>query len=423
MNYALIFYLNKKNLFSFNALISYLEKHYVDEYFDFIFVESSEKLIKKVLDAQLKYKLTVVCISFCTPQIFEIEKLVSDIVKIKNDRVILISGGPHSTALPEFSLKLGFDIVVIGEGEISLTNILFSIINNSSLEDIKGIAYKKSNGDIIVKEENTYIDINETYSQSFKYKMFGPIEITRGCVFGCSFCQTSKIFGNKMRHRNIDNIINQIEILKKHNINDIRFISPSFFSYGSNNGTEINLIKIEELLRNIYKIIKPDGRVFIGTFPSEVRPEHISEETLLLIKKYCDNNNLIIGAQTGSDRLLKLYNRHHTVEDVIKAVKLTTKHNLTPNVDFIFGLPDENEEDIEKTLKIINEIVKLGARIHAHYFMPLPQTRLWNKKPKILNKKILSTINKLSSHSLLYGQWKMQEKISFDIYNYFSKTY
>lgn len=50
------------------------------------------------------------------------------------------------------------------------------------------------------------------------------------------------------------------------------------------------------------------------------------------------------------------------------------KNNLIPKIDFIFGLPGEKQKDIEDSIKVMNELTKIGAKIHAHTFMPLPGT-------------------------------------------------
>jgi B12-binding domain/radical SAM domain protein len=203
----------------------------------------------------------------------------------------------------------------------------------------------------------------------------------------------------------------------KHGLKDIRFITPNALSYGSEDGIKLNLKAVEELLSSVKKI-KGVRRVFFGSFPSEVRPEHVTEESVELIKRYADNDNLVIGAQSGSDRILKLCGRKHTVEDVYRAVKIAVKNGFKAKVDFIFGFPDETEDDIKQTINFMEELTKLGASIHAHFFMPLPKTPFAAKKPKPVDLKLLRVINKLTGKGLLFGNWKQQEQLAFKIYDY-----
>ncbi len=89
---------------------------------------------------------------------------------------------------------------------------------------------------------------------------------------------------------------------------------------------------------------------------------------------------------------------------------MTLKTGLKANVDFIFGLPGETKEDIESTVKVISDLVKLGARIHAHAFMPLVQTPFAGKSAGRVGKSIQRIIKKLLPEGIIYGNWKEQEK-------------
>jgi B12-binding domain/radical SAM domain protein len=206
--------------------------------------------------------------------------------------------------------------------------------------------------------------------------------------------------------------------MKAANLTDIRFISPNAFSYGSSDGRTINLEKIEELLHKIKEIIKPEGRIFFGSFPSEVRPEHVNEESLDLIVKYASNDNIIIGAQSGSQRVLNLCHRDHTIEDIYKAVEITLSKKLKANVDFIFGLPGETKEDIKLTIEMMETLADKGARIHTHTFIPLPQTPFAQKKVSNITKDLERAINKLTSKGSAFGEWKQQEKLALKIEKY-----
>jgi B12-binding domain/radical SAM domain protein len=206
--------------------------------------------------------------------------------------------------------------------------------------------------------------------------------------------------------------------MKEKNLTDIRFITPNAFSYGALDGKTLNISQLEKLLIKIENIIAPNGRIFLGSFPSEVRPEHVTKETLALIKKYCANDNIIIGAQSGSQKILDICHRGHSVEDIYKAVELTVNEKLTANVDFIFGLPRETEDDINLTIKLMEDLVKLGARIHTHSFIPLPQTLFMMETPKRIDENIKQYIKKITSKGLAFGDWAKQERIALKVSKY-----
>jgi len=405
---ALIFLFEKNNKYSINALLGALEtKSYLDKVD--IFLSNNKTIFKLLPDLFSKYKKIAIAYSFFTSQIEEVINCLKQI-KARWSDIFFIAGGPHASGDPKSCLALGFDIAVKGEGEQTILDIVDYLNERMSLEKI-GSIYYKGKGYINFTRQKKSVDLDEYSPFSVKFKRFGPIEITRGCPFGCFFCQTSYIFGKRPRHRSIDSILKAVEILYKRGMNDIRFVTPNAFSYGSLDGKNINFKKLEELLRGIRTIIKNNGRIFFGSFPSEVRPEHVNEQTIELVKKYANNNNLVIGCQSGSERILELCHRGHTVLDVFKAAKLCVKNKLIPKIDFIFGLPGEEQKDIDETIKVMEELTKIGAKIHAHTFMPLPGTPFSKMRTGDITP-YFQFINHAKPRGLIFGEFESQKRMA-----------
>jgi len=172
------------------------------------------------------------------------------------------------------------------------------------------------------------------------------------------------------------------------------------------------LTAIEALLSAIRKTVGKEGRVFFGSFPSEVRPEHVSKESLELLKKYIDNDNLIIGGQSGSDDVLQTSRRGHDVQSIVNAVDLAVKAGFIPNVDFLFGLPGETSEDVKATMQLAEKLTAMGAKIHNHTFMPLPGTPFSQQAPGNIDKTTQRQLVLLTSQGKAYGQWQQQMEIA-----------
>jgi B12-binding domain/radical SAM domain protein len=198
--------------------------------------------------------------------------------------------------------------------------------------------------------------------------------------------------------------------MKAEKLMGIRFISPDAFAYGSD-GRGLALDKVAALLKGTRAILGEKGQIFFGTFPSEVRPDHVTRETIELTRRYATNKRLVIGAQSGSARMLKVIRRGHTVEDIYRAAELAAAYGFSADVDFIFGLPGETEKDAELTLKVIEDLVALGARIHAHTFMPLPQTPFAGEIPVPLSARTEKFLRTLCSRGRAFGQWEKQKLI------------
>ncbi len=417
----LICYYTNNNKYSFNALAGAIETKKELKDLKILFPCNKANLISTINNTISLYEKVIIGISFTTNQLWNVQDIMLELREKFGKKPIYFAGGPHPTGDPKGTLEMGFDGCVLGEGEETFPNLLIKIKNDVDFKDTNGIAFIDEEGNFIKNKAPRFIDLNAYPPFSIKYNKLGPIEITRGCPFLCYFCQTPYMFGTELRHRNIETIIKYVEMSKKQGFRDIRFISPNGFLYGSLNST-VNHNLIEELLSKIRKTIGHKARVFFGSFPSEVRPESITEETINLILKYANNDNLIIGAQSGSQRILDLCNRGHSVEDIYDAVRCTINSGLKANVDFIFGLPNERKEDVQDTLRVIDDLIKLGARIHAHAFIPLPGTPFKYQKPTRLDKNLRKRIRYLVSQELIYGHWRQQSRFGRRIMKYFAKS-
>ncbi|UUX91843.1 TIGR04013 family B12-binding domain/radical SAM domain-containing protein [Methanoplanus endosymbiosus] len=307
--------------------------------------------------------------------------------EIRDADCITIIGGPHPSA--DYKKFTGIaDYVVVGEAEYSLPALLKYLDPDSPAKTLPaGVAAGDS------YREKDYCVIPDAYPPFTKIK--GYVEISRGCPYGCAYCQTPRLFGQSIRHRSIGCIVKAASGYR-----DVRFISPNSLAYGSKTGTSPDYEKLEKLLSSFRK----DQNVYLGTFPSEVRPEFVTEKSLELISDYCSNKKIHFGAQSGSNRMLKKIRRGHTAEDVISAVELCREFGFTPVVDYIIGLPGEEKEDQVLTLEQIKWVCRYG-KVHSHYFTPLAGTPFEYKNPAPLIPDVNKTLGKLSLNGKVTGYW------------------
>jgi radical SAM superfamily enzyme YgiQ (UPF0313 family) len=170
----------------------------------------------------------------------------------------------------------------------------------------------------------------------------------------------------------------------------------------------VNLDAVDALLASVREGAGKEAKVFFGTFPSEIRPEHVTERALAVLARWVDNRTLVIGGQSGSDRVLEATRRGHTVEDVVRAVELSVAAGFQPDVDFLLGLPGETEPDRRASMRLAEELVAMGARIHSHAFMPLPGTPLRDAVPEEIEDTTMRAMARLESKGRAYGQWRRQ---------------
>ena len=398
----------KWNRLSVNALVGALETAPELDAMELRLPASETQLERDVAELVSRGKRPIVGVSFTTPRLPRVRQMVQR-VSGKTGPILWVAGGPHPTADPEGTLRLGFQAVVCGEGESTLLDLLRAIAAGSDLVRVPGLAVRTDTGEVVFTGRRPPVDLDVFPPFPLRRRrVIGSIEITRGCPFGCGFCQTSQLHGVRPRYRSVETIARYAAVIRDRGMRDVRFVAPNAFSYGSPDGKALNLDALESLLAMLRTAIGREGRLFFGTFPSEVRPEHVTDATLDLVKRFATNDSLIIGAQSGSDRMLAHCRRGHRVSDILSAVSRTIAAGLKPHVDFIFGLPGETAEDLVATMKVLRDLTSMGALIHAHTFMPLPQTRFAGDPPGKIHGRLRELIREFIRNERLYGIWHQQ---------------
>ena len=385
----LIFRIHNYNKVSIGALIGSCDKDFFKQ-FNLLLWESSNPFPKDAL-AQGR---TLLIYSFMMPHLEQIQNEL-DLLRTQNTNFEFMAGGAQASASPDSVAQIGFDYVFSGEAENYFQQILDNWKNNQLAKGIKKF-----------EKAATNLDLYSGYSEIVGY--LPPIEISRGCNFGCMYCGVPKYTGGKLRHRSLNKvlkIVNQYTAIKPKR--RIKFLAPNAFAYGSD-GKEPNIDTVDEL---VSKILETDKikEVHLGSFPSEVRPDFVTHKLLKAIAHKLSNKTIVMGVQSGSDRILKQMNRGHDKDQAVKAISLLREFGFKPHIDFIIGNPGETDEDQFQLLDFMKMLInKYQIRVHMHAFMPLPGTPWENKSPTEILPEIRTELRKLTSQGHLDGWWENQ---------------
>jgi B12-binding domain/radical SAM domain protein len=344
--------------------------------------------------------------SFYSP---DFEAIAGDLqaVKAAAPNGLHVAGGVHATAEPLATLRAGFDLVVIGEGEHTAIAIVDALKSGRDPRVLPGTAHLGAGRQLVSHGPGQRHPLDTYPPFNARYKKWNALEITRGCVYACSFCQTPYMFKARFRHRSLGDVRLHIDRMRESGSRFVRFLTPTSLSYGSEDTTP-NLDAVDALLATVREGAGPEAKIFFGTFPSEIRPEHITDRALAILSRWIDNRTIVIGGQSGSDRVLESTRRGHTVDDVVRAVERAVAAGFQPDVDFLLGLPGETREDRALSMRLAEQLVGMGARIHSHAFMPLPGTPLRDATPEPVEPETALAMARFESRGKAYGQWRRQ---------------
>lgn len=307
-----------------------------------------------------------------------------EVAALRRERpgLVLVAGGAHATADPVGTLALGFDHVFAGEAERSLSAFL----------------RQGGEGEAVLRDPDGGPPALDDFPP-FGRGRWGPVELSRGCRWGCAFCAVGR---RRVRHRSPEVVLAAVERLRAAGRRTVAFITSDALSYGDGLGD------LEHLLRGVRAL---GAGPVLGTFPSEVRPERLTLDAAELLGRYCHNRTVVIGAQSGSDDVLRRLGRGHTVGQVVEAARNARAAGLEPHVDLIVGLPEETLEERLATIALARQLRReTGARIHAHYFHPLPGTLLWGQDPTPLDPETRRALLDLRAGGAEDGYWQEHER-------------
>lgn len=299
-------------------------------------------------------------------------------IKSISDAMIYV-GGVHPTAMPVETLKAvpEIDVVVIGEGETTIVELINAIENNEDLKNIKGIAYRDSEG-ISITDKRPYIEDLDTIP--FPARHLLPMKLyrtkpsaldklpiysivgSRGCPFRCTFC--AQPFGKKYRYHSAKRICDEIEhLINDYDAKGINFKDDTF----TLNRKHVTEICHEIIKRGINKKI---------TWVCATRVNAIDKPLLELMKK-AGCTMIHYGVESGNQRLIDSIHKGIKLEEVMQAFKLTREVGIVIGSYYILGLPSETREESLNTIKF----AKLANPDWVSFTItiPYPGTELYNQ--------------------------------------------
>jgi len=327
----------------------------------------------------------VIGITSITSAIYETYRLARLIKSSFN--IPLIIGGPHATFADEEILNNSeFDIVVRGEGEETLIEIVRTFKGEQNLKNIKGISYK-IDGKIIKNEPREFIsDLDELPFPArhlLNIKKYGThaftIMTSRGCPFGCAFCQVPGKDGLKWRYRSATNIIEEIKELLKKNPN-VKKVSgpvgkrPIIFFVDDN-----FMVSIKRIKEICTKIINEGIEIYWDSNARVDTIANISEEILGLLKK-SGCLHLFLGVESGSSKTLKSYNKQFIKNEALIAADILKKKGIYFTGAFMLGYIEETKSDLTATIQFAKKMEPTIAAFRI--LIPLPGTKIYEQYVK-----------------------------------------
>ena len=295
--------------------------------------------------------------------------------------LLTVAGGPDATGYYAEYMRNGFDIVVRGEGEETARALMEWVRAGSKtgmLKDIAGLAYRTSEGELVVNAPRPYIDeidllppprrdekIYTPYLASW-HKARGftslPIMGARGCPYSCAFCYRP-IFGQKYRKRSPSLIVAELEdCARRFGVQHFRFIDDTF-------------VVDKNWVNELSDLIQQSGLNL--SFDVLARPELITTDLADTLKAM-GVRRVSLGMESGSERVLRSMSKGLHPEDSRNAARILRQRGIEFLSWVMLGYPGETRADIRLTRDLLKEV--RPDSISISIAMPLKGTAYYEQE-------------------------------------------
>ena len=314
-------------------------------------------------------KIAPKCVSFYTlwPYYHIMLRIASEIKKA-DPNIAVVFGGPQAsaTAKDTMSAMPFVDYICTGEGENTTVPFFSELLRVEcpNLSKIPGLYYRKGT-DVIFNDipmplcnletlpywdERLYLDAYKESAEVLRSNnFFMPIDAGRGCPYSCTFCCTSYFWKRIYRLKSPKRIVEDIKYYhNKFGINSFWFSHDAFTV-----DKKLVYAICDELERNNLNI----------RWRCTSRIDCLTEELILKMK----NAGLVeieLGIETGSPRMQKIINKNLNLKKAEQTISFLLNNGLRVGLFFMYGFPEETEDDLNQTLELLLTSLDLGVK-HA----------------------------------------------------------
>ncbi|MBQ3215639.1 MAG: radical SAM protein [Oscillospiraceae bacterium] len=290
---------------------------------------------------------------------------IAKVLKAQQPELTIIFGGPQSSATAQATMEAMpfIDYICTGEGENTIVPFAKAMLagDEAGLNAVPGLWYRKdgapvcTGGELPISDLNTlprwderlFVPVHDLNAPELKLRnYFMPIDAGRGCPYSCTFCCTSHFWRRTYRLKSPQRIVEDIRYF-----HDKFGITSFWFSHDA-------FTTNKQLVSDVCDYILESGLKI--TWRCTARIDCISEELILKMKQ-AGLIHIELGIETGSPRMQKIINKNLNLDKARRMIRFLMGTGLTVGLFYMYGLPEETEEDLAQTLDMLFDMLDLGV--------------------------------------------------------------
>lgn len=333
---------------------------------------SQAEPMRVVADAIREWQPDLVGVTATTPLFAEAAEIAAIARTLLGDRALLVTGGPHPQAVPEECLRTSaFDVIAMGDAEETIVDL----VRGEAFKNILGICYldsgefKQTASRPVVKDLDAFARPALDLFEIARYRCsrvisrqnpVGPIEMSRGCPFGCTFCNRAR---TKFRYKSVERTVDELREMRRLGYREFHIVDDQFTSNPKHAKAVVEAIIRADL-----------GMTW--NLRTGLRVDMVDEEFMALAKR-AGCYQMGCGFESGSQEGLDSIDKGTNLDEAIRAVALAKRHGIEIVGFFMIGLPGETVEQMRATIKFACDLDPTYAK--CTIVVPFPGTELFDQ--------------------------------------------
>jgi radical SAM superfamily enzyme YgiQ (UPF0313 family) len=300
-------------------------------------------------------------------------------VKQHAPSVCVVFGGWHPTLCPESTLREPFvDVVVRGQGEITIVELAAALANRGPLDLIPGLSWKK-NGRLIANFDRRVQPVDTFAPPAFDLTDFDAYEqlsgkrelayaTSVGCPYACNYCTDMVVYKRRFNAYGAEHVVEElVGLVRKYRITNVALLDSNF---------PVDLRRAIAIAQGI----RDSGVKFTWTFQAST--DFICRMSQEDVQLLADSGvrYMGFGTESTSKAVLKMMNkRHQRVDEMYETARKANLAGIRVTFNLILGYPGETEADRLITFRTMSDIGRQFAnvRFSPNIFTPYPGIPIW----------------------------------------------